>query len=245
MSDVERALLPSKIEGLRIQQINRLKGLFQNPDPVQVYVGSTVKSARFQFTFLQEIGLKKDSKVLEIGCGALHASRYLIDFLDPKHYVGIDPNPWLREYSVAKSKHLAELIDKKKPVFIDNSEFDASEFGIQFDYILSHSVLSHAAHTQLEQFLKNTSKVLAKEGKILASIRLAEGNHFGSEGTPNKKDSLDDEWVYPGVSYFTKETIEKTAGKFGLTVSYRDDFTRKLTSFRKPEFHDWIELSRA
>lgn len=245
MSDAERTLLPSKIKGLRIQQTNRLKGFFQNPDPVQVYVGSTVQSARLQFTFLQEIGLKKNSKVLEVGCGALHASRYLIDYLNPGHYVGIDPNSWLREYSVSNSKHLADLIDEKKPMFIENTEFDASEIGFQFDYILSHSVLSHAAHAQLEQFLMNTSRVLANEGKILASIRLAEGNQFGSEGAPDGKDSLATEWVYPGVSYFTRETIEKTAGKFGLTVTYREDFTRKLTSFRKPEFHDWIEFSRS
>jgi cyclopropane fatty-acyl-phospholipid synthase-like methyltransferase len=62
---------------------------------------------------------------------------------------------------------------------------------MNFDYIFSHSILSHAAHWQLDQYLENSKRVLAPNGVMLASIRLAEGNSYGSGGSPNKSDSMD------------------------------------------------------
>lgn len=49
--------------------------------------------------------------------------------------------------------------------------------------MLSHSVLSHAAHWQLGEFLANVGVVLAPGGVILASLRLAERNAYGSAGS--------------------------------------------------------------
>jgi hypothetical protein len=43
-------------------------------------------------------------------------------------------------------------------------DFDASELGIEFDLVLSHSVLSRCAYWQLEIFLRNVGKVLAPGG---------------------------------------------------------------------------------
>lgn len=244
MTPDERSKMPDKIHAIYVQQVNRVKGFFQNPDPVQVYVGSTVKSAKFQFDFLLDLGLTQSAKVLEIGCGALNASQHLIEFLQEERFVGIDPNPWLREYAQEKSPKLKEMVSLKKVIFLSNDKFDASELNTKFDFILSHSVLSHAAHFQLDHFLKNAGVVLTNHGKILASIRLAEGNVYGSTGTPNRLDSMDEEWVYPGVSYFTKATIEETANRHGLKVTYREDFTRRLTNYRKPEFHDWLVFEK-
>jgi len=204
----------------------------------QKFVATDEISGRLQAEILFNEGLKPNHHVLEVGCGCLSAGLHLIEFLEPDHYVGIEPNAWLHETSLARPKAKA-VADPKRPVFVQTLDFDPSSTGRQFDFVLSHSILSHAAHWQLGQFLKNVGACLAPGGKIFASLIPAEGNPFGAEGTPDKKDSLDDEWVYPGVSFFTVETIEREAREAGLKATLRRDLTERHTNTRPLEHHDW------
>src|SRR5208282_1965181 len=170
------------------------------------YVGTTELSGQLQFELLEKEGCSPSSKILDVGSGALHAGLVLIKYLEPGCYVGIEPNRWLTEEALKQPK-IKEEIETKKALFLEVIDFDASSAGVIFDFVLSHSILSHAAHYQLEQFLRNTSKTLAPKGKILASLRLAEGNAWGSKGSSNKKDTLDQEWQYPDNSFFTLATV--------------------------------------
>lgn len=127
------------------------------------FVGTDEVSGQLQFDLLQREGCRHDSWVLEIGCSNLHAGIPLIQFLEKGHYVGIDPNKWLRQ-STLKNRKVRELVKEKQARFLVRDDFDARKLGIKFDFVLSHSVLSHAAHWQLEQYLANAAKVLAPEG---------------------------------------------------------------------------------
>ena len=211
---------------------------------LEVYVGTTVESGKLQYDFLRDLGMRKDDFVLEIGHGALHASRYVIDFLEEGHFSGIDPNDWLWLESSKKDDQLRRILDEKKPIFLQNLEFDAKELGIKFQFVLSHSVLSHAAHWQLPLFLLNASACLAPGGLILASLRLSEGNSYGSDGFQNSEDSMSEQWVYPGNSYFSKSSIQAESKKLGLSIQFREDFTKRLTDFRSSEFHDWVVFTK-
>jgi cyclopropane fatty-acyl-phospholipid synthase-like methyltransferase len=104
--------------------------------------------------------------VLEIGCGCLHAGIPLIQYLEKGNYAGVDPNEWLRQKAM-KKRYVRQLVKNKQARFLSVEDFDASELGIKFDFVLSHSVLSHCAHWQLEQFLRNIAKVLTPQGRIL------------------------------------------------------------------------------
>jgi SAM-dependent methyltransferase len=177
--------------------------------------------------------------VLEIGCGYLHAGIPLIRYLDKGNYVGVDPNDWLRETAL-KNRHIRQIVEEKRPRFLSVDNFDASELGMKFDFVLSHSVLSHCAHWQLEVFLRNVAKVLTPGGRILVSIRLAEGNVYGSGGTRDKEDSGHEEWQYPGVSFFKLSTVVKTAEVLGLTAAHVPEYTEFYTKTRPMECHDWI-----
>jgi SAM-dependent methyltransferase len=207
-----------------------------------MYVGSPRAGGEIQFQILRLEGLRPESHVLEIGCGALNASLPIIRFLSPAHYVGIDPNAWLRETQLTKWR-VRRLINGKQPLFLNREDFDASETGRQFDYILSHSVLSHAARAQLDQFLRNCARVLAPKGRVLASLRFAEGNNYGSSGSRDGKDSRDDEWVYPGASYFESSTIEAAAASVGLEVEVKPQYTARMTARCPTEVHDWLVLT--
>lgn len=220
-----------------------LRGSSKPWGDIKAYVGTDAASGNVQFELLIREGCCPSSQVLEVGCGALHASLPLIDYLDPDRFVGIDPNEWLRASTLGR-EDIRRLVAEKRPLFLSGDEFDAGSTGRQFDYVLSHSVLSHCAHWQLEQFLSNVGRVLSPQGRIVASLRLAEGNEYGSSGSPDGDDSHDAEWVYPGVSWFKMETVVETAANQGLRADYRPDYTDLYTRTKPNEFHDWFVFHR-
>lgn len=207
------------------------------------YVQTDARSGQLQLDLLKKEGLTPDSKVLEFGCGCLHLGLPLIQYLNEGNYVGVDPNAWLREETL-KDPESERWVTKKRATLLTRDDFDASHLGVKFDCIFSHSVLSHCAHWQLEQFLTNCSKVLTPNGFILSSIRLAEGNAFGSRGSKNKQDSLHQTWQYPGVSWFKLSTIERLAEDVGLNTSYKPQHTEFYTAVRQKEIHDWLVLRK-
>jgi cyclopropane fatty-acyl-phospholipid synthase-like methyltransferase len=222
--------------------VRRLTGRKTHYD-AQRYVCTDEVSGRMQADILIKEGCNTSSKVLEVGCGCLSAGLYLIEMLKPEHYVGIDPNEWLRETALRKPE-VSRMAAVKKPVFLSNEDFDATSSGLTFDFVLSHSILSHAAHWQLPLFLDKVSAVLAPTGKIVASLYVAEGNPYGSQGSPDHQDSMDESWVYPGISWFTLETIEETAAKYGLNANRRLEHTRDIVAKRPLEMHDWFVFER-
>jgi cyclopropane fatty-acyl-phospholipid synthase-like methyltransferase len=207
----------------------------------QRFVATDEVSGRAQAEILFAEGATADSHVLEVGCGCLSAGLVLIERLNADRYVGIEPNDWLVDASLRR-KDARAIAEPKRPVFVANLDFDASSTGRTFDFVLSHSILSHAAHWQLPRFLKNVGACLAPGGKIFASLILAEGNPYGSKGAVDGKDSMDQEWVYPGVSYFTKDTVAREASEAGLEAILRHDITDRHTKVRPLETHDWYEF---
>jgi cyclopropane fatty-acyl-phospholipid synthase-like methyltransferase len=207
------------------------------------YVGTDDVSGKLQFEVIRREGCRPDSKLLEIGCGNLHGAVPLIEYLDSGNYVGLDPNEWLREAAM-KDRRIRQLVKSKRARFLSVDDFDASRLGIKFDFIFAHSVLSHIAHWQLEVFLRGASKVLMSRGRIVASIRLAEGNAYGSTGTPDREDSRDETWQYPGVSWFKLSTVTEAAEKQGLTVVNIPEYTDFYTKTRPNEYHDWLVFFR-
>jgi cyclopropane fatty-acyl-phospholipid synthase-like methyltransferase len=180
--------------------------------------------------------------VLEVGCGRLHAGIPLMQYLNKGNYIGVDPNEWLRN-TVIKNPRISQLIEERQPIFLSRDDFDASELRINFDFVLSHSVLSHCAHHQLESFLRNVSKVLAPGGRILASINLAEGNSYGNNGAADKQDSMHQEWQYPGISFFKFSTVVRTADMLRLKAVHIPEYTEFYTKTRPKECHDWLLFS--
>jgi SAM-dependent methyltransferase len=225
-------LVRSRVEGPRRRKLREARG----------FVSSNKATGRRQLEFLKCEGCQPASRVLEVGCGALNASLFTIKYLDPGHWAGIDPNDWLREATMAIPRY-RRLAEGRQAAFLSVDDFDASSLGMEFDFVLAHSILSHAAHWQLPQFLHNVSNVLAPSGRILASIRLAEGNIYGSYGSPGGVDSDDESWVYPGVSYFSLATVVSAAEAEGLSVTVRPEYTAILAR-RFGHCHDWLVFRR-
>ena len=111
-------------------------------------------AGRRQFMALLGEGLCPESRVLDIGCGCLRTAYWLIRFLDPGCYHGIEPAYSRVEYGL---QHLfsPHLLATKQPRFDFNPHFDSSVFATKFDFFLAGSIWTHASKGQIETTLES------------------------------------------------------------------------------------------
>src|SRR5687767_8651909 len=100
--------------------------------PKDVFLGGPRKDferlGRHMFVLLVKEGLLPRHKVLDIGCGSLRAGYWLIHFLDPGGYCGVEPHQ--KMLKAGRELILEDgLEETKRPQFTDNDQFDFSVFG--------------------------------------------------------------------------------------------------------------------
>ncbi|MGZ4105601.1 MAG: class I SAM-dependent methyltransferase [Actinomycetota bacterium] len=128
------------------------------------------KSGRLQLATLIQEGLYPSSKVLDVGCGSLRAGYWLMNFLEPGCYFGIEP----RVHEVEEGLRYIvepELIEYAKPKFAHNEDFDLTVFGTTFDFVLARSIWSHSTKPQIEAMLDSFLQV-ANPGAVMLSSYL-------------------------------------------------------------------------
>jgi SAM-dependent methyltransferase len=118
------------------------------------------RGGREQLIYLLMNGLTPTSKVLDLGCGVLRAGYWLIHFLEPGCYFGIEPSRERLDVGI-KAMLEPQTYVEKRPRFDTNSMFDTSVFGEVFDYFLAYSIWTHASKSQilamLDGFLRDSS----------------------------------------------------------------------------------------
>ena len=112
-----------------------------------------------QFNLLTALGLREYHKLLDIGCGSLRAGRLFIPYLNRGGYCGIEPEKWLVEAGI-QNEIGESMVEIKAPRFVYSYEFPATAFGEKFDYMVAHSIFSHASQEQILQCLKNVKPAL-------------------------------------------------------------------------------------
>jgi len=151
------------------------------------------QAGRRQLIALLGEGLSPESRVLDIGCGCLRAAYWLIHFLDPGCYHGIEPARQRVELGLRYLLTPEEVV-LKRPRFDFNPHLDTSVFGIPFEFFLAGSIWSHASKgqigTTLEAFLRDSTPA----GVFLASYlpaRSADEDYQGDRwvGTSHESDT--------------------------------------------------------
>lgn len=177
--------------------------------------------------FLIEAGLEPHHRVLDVGCGSLSQGMPLIRYLEPGRYVGLDPAGWLIESALEHDPGL----EAKGPRFLYRDDFEAGAYGEKFDFVVAHSVLSHAAHWQLEQCLHAVRRNVNEGAVFLASLRLDQYDLFART------------WQYPGVSFFRLETVKVAAWYAGWHAEHDPGLRERLTAVAPNDVHDWVRLT--
>jgi len=133
-----------------------------------VPVEGFAESGRMQLTALLQAGLVPTSRILDLGCGCLRAGYWLIHFLAPDSYFGIEPHPGRLKIGMDVVLEPG-LLEVKRPRFDKNAEFDLTVFGGTFDFVLACSIWTHAAKPQIHRMLDSLARVSHERTVILAS----------------------------------------------------------------------------
>ena len=145
---------------------------------------SDTELGKLQFEFLQNQGLEPSDRLLDVGCGTLRGGQYFIKYLNSENYSGMDINADLIEDG--KKKLSDELISRKQPRFVINSDLKFDEFqGASFDYLIAQSVFTHLPKHEIEECFENVSKVMHSNSVFYATIFTSETHGHLKSGLNN------------------------------------------------------------
>ena len=179
------------------------------------------EEGRLQLTTLLRLGLRPQSKLLDIGCGCLRGGYWLIHFLDPGSYFGIEPHRGRLGLGLSL---LVEpgVADAKRPRFDFNPDFDTAVFGERFDVFLARSIWTHASKPQILRMLDGFRRDGAPGAWFLTSYLPA--------GAGTGDDYLDAAWVgtshdcdLPGVIRHDLTWIRGECEARGLVIEERPE----------------------
>ena len=118
--------------------------------------------------------VKKNSKILDLGCGP----GYLTKYLNAKYYLGIDNSE--KYISLAKKKY-----ERKNLKFIKKDIINLNYSGYnRFNYVTIIGTLHHLSDYEIKKLIKNLSK-LPKKTKIITF-----------DGYRSKKDNFIKKFLY-------------------------------------------------
>jgi SAM-dependent methyltransferase len=122
-----------------------------------------------QLNFLKAQGLKPEHRFVDIGCGALRAGRFLVDYLDAGNYYGVDANRDLIQ--IGYDREFSDEQRAKLPAanLRANDRFNA-DFGVQFDMAIAQSVFTHVSLNHMRLCLHRMAKVMRPGGVFYASF---------------------------------------------------------------------------
>ncbi len=169
-----------------------------------------LRIGRRQFRYLRKHGLRREHRVLEIGCGNLRAGWRLIDFLEPGHYHGIDISPdiLIAAQDVLVDRGLQDKLPHLTPV--RDLRFAYLPDGY-FDVIHAHSVFSHSPAPVVEECLAHVGRILAPEGFF--------------DFTFNRTEAQEHHVLWEDF-YYRTETLASLAERHGLTAELMQDWER-------------------
>jgi len=136
------------------------------------YVGGNWDEAGIkQINFLKEEGLQPYHTFVDVGCGCFRAGRFLIDYLDPSKYFGVEKHKWLVDAGL--KQELNDIQRKQRPNIVITNNFDFSQFKkTKFDYAIAKSLFTHLTKSKIKECLNNIHPMMKDDGKFYASITI-------------------------------------------------------------------------
>jgi SAM-dependent methyltransferase len=143
-------------------------------------VGAWRVDREVQARALEKLGLKREHRLLEIGCGPLQAGAPLIRYLERGHYTGID----ISADRLAAARELVRWfgLEDREPRLVRSDDFglDQLEPGT-FDRVWSFHVVIHFPQPLIARFMQAIATLLNPGGIGWFSAWVAE------DGTPFTK----------------------------------------------------------
>lgn len=179
-----------------------------------------IVAGRCQLEVLLKEGLVPTDFVLDVGCGALRGGWWLINFLRPGRYFGIEPN---KEMLAAGKEVMVgnELLAEKRPTFSNNDDFDLSVFKQEFDFVIARSIWTHTSKSQMLAMLRSFSTCAKPRAYLLTSIiepkRRKNLEYAGIDWLGKSHQSAD-----AGIAHYRFESIKELCEQAGLEATRLD-----------------------
>ncbi len=133
---------------------------------------------------LKKCGLKRDSKVLEIGCGIGTVSHLILKSIDRGKFVGVDISP----QSIEMAKKFNSKFQQSKFVVSDMRDFSSD---LKFDFIVLPDVLEHIPIDQHADLFQTISRVSTENAIIVINIPEPYTLDWTRRNAPEKLQILD------------------------------------------------------
>lgn len=125
---------------------------------------------KWQIDILKRYGLKPEHRLLDVGCGMMRLGSLAIPYLEPGHYYGIDPQAPL----LALGRAILDRLGIDRPCFLlQSSTFEFGRFGVQFDFAIAQSVITHLSRTQIVKCFEALKPVMKPGGTFIFTYLLA------------------------------------------------------------------------
>jgi SAM-dependent methyltransferase len=188
-----------------------------------------------QFNLLTALGLREYHKFLDICCGSLRAGRLFMTYLNRGNYCAIEPEKYLVDDGVNYEIGSC-LVHIKEPRFEYSYDFPIASFEEQFDFMVAHSIFTHASQEQILLCLKNA------EQNLTPSAKDTRGGLLAATFIMGEKDYEGKEWLYPGkteiaFAEYTEECISRLARESNLAY--------KKADWHHPHGQQWIIFGRS
>lgn len=126
--------------------------------------------------YLVDLGVSRESKILDVGCGTGSLTQAMSEFLGTGGiYYGTDLGKEAIEFCKSRFR-------RPNFKFLQNAMTTIPIDGIQFDFIVFYSVFTHTFPEETKALLKEARRLLAEGGTILADVFLASGISEYSKG---------------------------------------------------------------
>lgn len=180
-----------------------------------------------QFSLVTALGLREEHTLLDIGCGSLRSGRFLIQYLLPDRYFGIEPNEYLWRDALEHESGW-DLYRIKRPRFSARDDFLFSNDPSIFDFIVAQSVFSHTGRDLLDKGIAAIARQLAPSGQALFTA-IVEDSASSAWSPPGWGETG---WLYPGCYSYRTADVAALAADHGLLVEKLNWFHPRQTWFR-------------
>ena len=168
-----------------------------------------------QFCVLVKYGLRERHRLFDFGCGCLRAGKFLIPYLNAGNYVGLEPDLELAHYGLNEELGADHALAKVPTIYKWDDFVFAGRMRGDFNYMLAHSIITHAGPDVVKKIFDGAYEVLAPESMFLGTF--FQGKDCESVG-----------WLGNDIATYWAKTLESLALDAGFVSFAYHDFGHPL-----------------
>lgn len=175
---------------------------------------------RLQCDFMISKGLTPESKLLDVGCGALRGGVHFVRHLNDGNYYGIDINRSLLK--AGKQELRGSGLNDRRVHLRQTDEFDATEFGVKFDFGIAVSLITHLPANHIIYCFMQMRRVMHERSSFYFSFFEVPELPIPDAYSQPRGDIVTHFMSDP--FHYTRDQIEYYAHSAGLNPSYVGDW---------------------